>query len=39
MLDLNSCNVEFFEKLTREEPHAFVDKEVLMYNGFDMPYT
>jgi len=31
MIDLNSCNIEFFNKIAVNMPEAFTDKEMLNY--------
>jgi hypothetical protein len=33
MIEINSCNVQFFEKLVAVEPQAFTDKECLYYGS------
>jgi len=39
MIDLNSCNIEFFDAIAINIPAAFTDKEMLNYKNFDKPYA
>jgi hypothetical protein len=39
MIDINSCNVDFFNKLVAVEPAAFADKEYLKPGSHEKPYT